>query len=139
MKNKNFKTMKKTSGYITILHKCTKNHDHMPYCYWDMMHDKCNCYFPFSATFCPALLPRNSPKNQHFIKNGKNTQRYHQFTQFYQKPWSFAILLLRYFEKEKYLIFNIWYLEKEKTYDIKTLTIDRVLNKEDFYGKITHM
>ena len=28
-----------------------------------------------------------------------------------------------------------WYLEKEKRYDIKTFSIDRVLNKEHFYGK----
>ena len=30
----------------------------------------------------------------------------------------------------------VWYLEKEKRHDIKTLSIDRVLNKEHFYGKI---
>ena len=30
----------------------------------------------------------------------------------------------------------VWYLEKEKSYDIETLSIDRVLNKEHFYGKI---
>ena len=30
----------------------------------------------------------------------------------------------------------VWYLEKEKRLDIETLSIDRVLNKENFYGKI---
>ena len=30
----------------------------------------------------------------------------------------------------------VWYLGKEKRYDIETLCIDRVLNKEHFYGKI---
>ena len=30
----------------------------------------------------------------------------------------------------------VWYLEKEKRYDIKTLSIDRVLKKEHFYGKV---
>ena len=30
----------------------------------------------------------------------------------------------------------VWYLGKEKRYDIGTLSIDRVLNKEDFFGKI---
>ena len=30
----------------------------------------------------------------------------------------------------------VWYLEKKKRYDIKTLFINRVLNKEHFYGKI---
>ena len=29
----------------------------------------------------------------------------------------------------------VWYLEKEKSSDIETLSIDRVLNKEHFYGK----
>ena len=29
----------------------------------------------------------------------------------------------------------IWYLEKEKRYDIETMSTDRVLNKEHFYGK----
>ena len=31
-----------------------------------------------------------------------------------------------------------WQLQKEKRYDIETLTIDRVLNKEYFSGKIMH-
>ena len=44
--------MKKTPGDI-ILHTCTKNHDHMLYCSWDMAHDRCNCYFSFWAIFWP--------------------------------------------------------------------------------------
>ena len=30
----------------------------------------------------------------------------------------------------------VWYLEKEKRYEIETLSIDRVLNKGHFYGKV---
>ena len=30
----------------------------------------------------------------------------------------------------------VWYLEKEKRYDIETLLNDRVLNKGYFYGRI---
>ena len=30
----------------------------------------------------------------------------------------------------------VWFREKEKRYDIETLSIDRVLNKEHIYGKI---
>ena len=30
----------------------------------------------------------------------------------------------------------VWYLEKEKRYDIETLSIDRVLNEKHFYSKI---
>ena len=46
------KKWKKPPGDIIILHKCTKNHDHMLYYFWDMVHDRCNYYFSFWATFC---------------------------------------------------------------------------------------
>ena len=32
LKNQNFEKMKTVRGDIIILHKCTKNHDHMLYC-----------------------------------------------------------------------------------------------------------
>ena len=48
-KNQKFTKMKKAPGDIIILHRCTKNHDHMLYCSWDMVHDRCNCYFSFSC------------------------------------------------------------------------------------------
>ena len=35
------KKEKKTPADI-ILHKSTKNHDHMLYCSWDMVRDSCN-------------------------------------------------------------------------------------------------
>ena len=49
-----------TMVYI-ILRKCTKNHYHMLYCSWDTVHDRCNCYLSFCATFCPftALRAQN--------------------------------------------------------------------------------
>ena len=34
------------------------------------------------------------------------------------------------------ITYFVWYLGKEKRYDIETLLIDRVLNKKYFYGKI---
>ena len=34
--------MKKMLGDIITLHKCTKNHDHMLHCSWDMAHDGFN-------------------------------------------------------------------------------------------------
>ena len=53
------KKMKKTTGDISFytsvpkIMMCTKNHDHMQYCSWDMVCDRCNCYFSFWAIFCP--------------------------------------------------------------------------------------
>ena len=52
-KNQNFEKMKKTRRDIIILHKCTKNHDHMLHCSWDTTRDRCNFYFSFWAIFCP--------------------------------------------------------------------------------------
>ena len=71
------KQWKKNHGYIIILQKCTKNHDHMLYCSWDIVHDRCNCCFWFWAIFCPftSPFPLNSPKNENFkkMKKGKKT------------------------------------------------------------------
>ena len=151
-KNQNFRKMKKTPGDIITLYKCTKNQNHMLYCLWDVVCDRCNCYFSFGAIFCPftpltaqkikilkewkkcleissfynsvpkimiicytgpeiwcvtdviifyfrpvfALLPPWQPAKSKFLKNESNAWRYHHFTQVYQKPWSYAILFLRY-------------------------------------------
>ena len=40
---------------IIILHKCTKNHDHMLYCSWDMARD--TYFFFHSGLFFAVLLP----------------------------------------------------------------------------------
>ena len=37
---------------IIILHKCTKNQGYMLYCSWDIVRDRCNCYFSFWAISC---------------------------------------------------------------------------------------
>ena len=62
----------KMPGDIIILHKCTKNHDHMLYCSWDMPHDGCNCYFSFWTIFLLFYPLPNSPKNQ-TLKTMKKT------------------------------------------------------------------
>ena len=67
-KNENIKKMKKVPGDIIILHKCTKNHNYMLYCCWDMARG-CNCHFSFGQFF--PIYPHNSPKNEHFKKNEK--------------------------------------------------------------------
>ena len=51
--NQNFEKLKKAPGYIIILHKCTKNHDHIPYCSLDMACNGFNC-FSFWAIFYPS-------------------------------------------------------------------------------------
>ena len=58
-KNQNLKKMEKAPGNIIILHKCNKNNDQMQYCSWDMVRDRCNCYFSFWAIFCP-FTPRTT-------------------------------------------------------------------------------
>ena len=61
-KNEDFQKMKKTPGDAIILHKWTKNHDHMLYCFWDMVHDRYNLYF-FILDYFLAFYPHNSLKN----------------------------------------------------------------------------
>ena len=68
-KNQNFEKKKKTPGDI-ILHQCTKNHDHILYCSWYMVHDECNCYFSFWAIFCP-FIPLTAQKIKIYKKNEK--------------------------------------------------------------------
>ena len=50
-------------GDIIILHKCIKNHNHMLYCSWDIMCDRCNYYSSFWAIFLP-FYPLNCLKNE---------------------------------------------------------------------------
>ena len=52
-KNQNLKKTKKMPRDIIILHKCTKNRDHMLRFSWDMARDGCNFYFSFWDIFCP--------------------------------------------------------------------------------------
>ena len=53
--NKNFEKTKKAPGHI-ILQKCTKNHDHIPHCYWDMTPGGCNFCVSYWAIFCPFTI-----------------------------------------------------------------------------------
>ena len=96
-KNRNFEKMKKPPGDIIILHKCTKNNDHILYCSWDMARDRCNLFFflGYFVALIPPPLP-NSPKNQNFSKNEKNLWRYHHFTHVHQKLWSDNVHFLKY-------------------------------------------
>ena len=94
-KHENFKKIKKTLWDIIILHKCTKNHDYMLYCSWDMTCHRCPCCFSFWAIFCPfTLLTAQKMKISKQWK--KKMWRYHHFTHVYQKSWLYAVLFLRY-------------------------------------------
>ena len=99
-KNQIKKKKKNTPEDIIILHKCTKNYDHMLYCSWDMTRDRCN-YFSFGAIFCPftaattPLLPLTAQKNQNFTKMKKNPGDIIIFDM-YQILWSDDIRFLRF-------------------------------------------
>ena len=72
-KNQNEKKkMKKKEKPLEIsslyLHKCTKNHDQMQYCFWDMTCDKCN-YFSFWAIFS-YVYPKLWSDDVWFLKYG---------------------------------------------------------------------
>ena len=94
-KVKILKEKKKTPGDITIVNKCTKNHDHMLYCSWDMANDGFN-YFSFWAISVFSPFTTITAWKIQIYKKWKKTWIYHHFTQLYQKSWSYAILFLRY-------------------------------------------
>ena len=84
-KSKFWKKWKKLPGDIIILHKGTKNHDHMLQCSPDTIRGKCNFYFSFWAIFFP-FTPLTTQKIYFFLKE-KDTWRYHHFTHVYEKLW----------------------------------------------------
>ena len=93
-KNEDFKKMKKTPRDVIILHKCTKNHDHMLYCSWDMACDGCDCYFSFWAIFCPYPPPLPTAQKKWKVqKNEKNPWIYHLLTQGRVIPCEFTRIL----------------------------------------------
>ena len=68
-KIKILKNWKKPPGDIIILHKCSKNHDHMLSCSLDMTRNGFYFYFSFWAIFCPftplTTGRTNGPKKWH--------------------------------------------------------------------------
>ena len=60
-----------------------------------MVHDRCNCYFSFWATFFP-FTAQTAQKMKIFLKKEKSTWRYHHFTRVYQKLWLDDVRFLRY-------------------------------------------
>ena len=78
-KNQNFEKLKKKSGDIIILHKCTKNHDHICYAVpWIWHVTDIIVIFHFGLFF--ALLTPKQPKKSKFKQNEKSSWRYNHFT-----------------------------------------------------------
>ena len=84
-RNENFKTKEERLGDI-MLHKCTKNHDHILYCSWDIGRVGSNCYFSFWAIFSP-FIPLTAQK-MNISQRWEKHWRYHHLIQVYQKLWS---------------------------------------------------
>ena len=79
-----FQKNEKNPGDIIILHKCTKNHDHMLHCSWNMACDTCNFYFSFWIIFYP-FTPQNLPfyPTAHKIKISKKVKKGLEISSFY--------------------------------------------------------
>ena len=96
--------MKTSKQWDIVLHRCTKNHDHMLHCSWNMAASvRCNCNFSFWAIFSPFTHPlARQPKKWKFKKNEKknkqtkippkkNTWRYQHLPQLYQKSMCYTV------------------------------------------------
>ena len=90
-KTQNSQKMKKIPGDIIILHKRTKNHDHMLHCSWDMVSHGCNYFFILGHFL--LFYPPNSPKNQNFTKIKKTLA---DIIIFYTTASKTKIMFLRY-------------------------------------------
>ena len=53
---------------------CTKNHDHMLYCSWDLAHDEYNFYFSFRAFLFCSFTPMTARKTNFFQKMQKSLE-----------------------------------------------------------------
>ena len=87
------KSKKIKSPGDSILHRCTKNHDHMLQCSWDTCTMDVTFIFYFGLFFT-FLFPK--PKKSKFLKKEKKAWRYHHFTHVCQKLWSRDVWFLRY-------------------------------------------
>ena len=85
--NQNFEKMKEASGDVIILNLCTKST--IIWCV--LMYRK---FFVIFVIF--ALLPHYSTRKLKFLKNEKNTWRYHNFIQVYHKWQSNDVSFMRY-------------------------------------------
>ena len=68
------KKLKNSSRYHHF-NKCTKIHDHMLYCSWDMVHDRCNCYVSLWANFCPCPQFQKNEKNLEILSFYTSVQK----------------------------------------------------------------
>ena len=97
LKNQNFKKNKKIARYIIILHKCTKNQDHMLYYPWDMARDGFNCYFWLWTIFCP-FTPLTTQKKKILLK----WKKYLEISLFYTSVSNIMIIW--------YTVSEIWHV-----------------------------
>ena len=77
------KMKKKTPGGINANHKCTKNHDHMLYCSWDMVCEGCNCYHSFWDNFC-LFTPPSLSLTARKMKISKQWKKHLDISSFYR-------------------------------------------------------
>ena len=117
---------------------------------------KYNCFL----TFCPLFLtsfhfsPNDSPSKlwKMFFMSSKKLFSFSRYSNFVFQSFPLFLPVSHFcrtcskINLKVYHIINclnknlithfIWYYEKEKRYDIENLSIDRVLDREHFHGKI---
>ena len=92
-KNQNFEKLKKTPGDIIILHMCTTNENHMVNGSWYIKRDG-QIFLSFWTIFSPFTSLKS--QKMKLLEKWKNTWIYYDFTQVYQKSWSYDKVFLRY-------------------------------------------
>ena len=140
----------KTSYQVKFLFLSYSPNFSLPIRLQDFLNIKaCVCYFLGNFCFSPNDSPWKTMKNV-FISSKKlfSFLRYLYFCIFVFPSFFPVSHCFRGWSKKNLKIYDVinclnknlthfvWYLEKEIRCDIETLSIDRVLNKEHFYGEI---
>ena len=108
------------------------------------MFKACICYFFIKFLFVHQMIALWKLWKIFFISSEKHFlfSRYSDFCSSVFQSFSPSQPLLQWLIYDatnclwKNITYFVWYVGKEKRYDIESLSIDRVLNKEHFYGKI---
>ena len=88
------KKWEKLAGELIILHRCTKNHNHMWYSSWDTKWD--NFFFVILDHFLPFMPPAPNNSENKFWKFQKSIWRCHHFKLVQQKTRSNHVCLFTY-------------------------------------------
>ena len=135
-KNKNFEKMKKNTWryhHFTQVH-----HKWQSYDAWFPRYRVQQNLLSFWAIFCP--FTQLTTQKIRILKNEKNNQRYHHFTQAHHKWQSYDVWFLRYKAQLTEFVLSFWVIFSPLTSLTQKITILKKMKKKNCrYHHFTHV